>query len=1369
MRRPVTGVVRFFHVLILAAACATISDATTWTALDHPGAGLIYTRGYDGSSVGREWHRGDFSAGLLGAVPEPNTLLLLALVALALCFVIRTRTTQNCKCFLTYRSVIAGALLLLSMPHRQVNAITINIEYSDEGDPAPHDENPSWDPAGVILKAHFQRAKQIWESLLPGDGEYSFDFQWDNDIDGLGLTTDGIDTYVEINPNFNWFADPTPNDDSEFDVSKIFNVPHPGDLNGQTLFSELSSANQSTYFPGTPPPGALEVGFRGAGSPAVPSSSGVANVNAGNGYDLLSTIVHEIGHVLGLGGVEPGNYNIDPQHIGGLVDVTVLEGGGGHLSGQGTIPYLMCEMCGEPGVRRFPTATDVLVIAEDQGLSAVHLQRVGSISNVFWSNSQGWIGGAVPDISQDVYIRHGGTVTLDTNAQAKNLLVTSGNSLNVQDRQLTVDQGLVFSSATVSMNPNGVIAADTIEGGPAALTTAAGTLVRFNQFNGGAATSASFNGSVAIGYHPSTSPPVLAPPGFNPSTISVWNIAEQLAIGDQNTTSTLTIDAGAKFTSGTGRIGSAFDGSGTGNVNITGVDLNFSSSWIIGGGTGALLARNGALNVLDNGLLKTGNATLGHSFGQMTVTVNDALWLVDGSIDAGPLATTGSGAGRLIVQNSGNVIVRNGNISVHGTNTVPSEVIIESGANLQVGTIAVGQSGKVTYRDNTHAYSTTFDNMASAFASGAGGITQFTGTATADTATVTNFGGGSLAHGAGHTSFSDASTAGTATFTNKGGDANTVSAGYTTFAGTSSADSGTFYNIGTNRADGERGYTRFRDSASAGYAHFSNTPGTTSGGITEFWDNSSAAHATITNEAKIPGTSFGQEIFFRDHATASNATLISKEGTNFISFRGDSTADFATISLEDASLGSFLRFFDNANAVMANITIGRSGSLQFQQNSSAGSATIRVHGGGSSGQGAGAASVSSSSGATLATLANAVITLDGGTVSGAPGAVVNVTGAGSTAGNATITANGRAVSGATGAFINFSTGGRAGTSTLIANGGSGGGGGAFITFGFGAFGDSARVVLNAGGTLDTSNNGNTNTSIGSLEGAGTANLGGTLLSVGTLDSSTTFTGAINGAAARLTKIGTGSLMLGGANTYTGMTTVNAGTLIVTGTLNGPTVVKNGGTLKGAGTLKNVTVEPGGMIAPGTSPGTMTVSGLTLASGSTLEYELGTTRDHIVLTNNGNVALGGALNLSLLDGFSPAVGQSFALFEGAIGSITGAFSSVNSPVFGGHILNVAYSTNQVVLQVGLAGDFNNNGTVDAADYTVWRKGLGTTYTQNDFNVWRANFGQTAGIGALGGANATVPEPTTLAMLVVSAVGVSTRRRWRPWPMSKLNNV
>ena len=76
-----------------------------------------------------------------------------------------------------------GALLLAAAAPRAAHAITINMEYTDEGDDPPHDENPSWDPSGIILKAHFQRAKQIWESLLLGPEDYTFDFHWDNDID----------------------------------------------------------------------------------------------------------------------------------------------------------------------------------------------------------------------------------------------------------------------------------------------------------------------------------------------------------------------------------------------------------------------------------------------------------------------------------------------------------------------------------------------------------------------------------------------------------------------------------------------------------------------------------------------------------------------------------------------------------------------------------------------------------------------------------------------------------------------------------------------------------------------------------------------------------------------------------------------------------------------------------------------------------------------------------------------------------------------------------------------------------------------------------------------------------------------------------
>ena len=56
------------------------------------------------------------------------------------------------------------------------------------------------------------------------------------------------------------------------------------------------------------------------------------------------------------------------------------------------------------------------------------------------------------------------------------------------------------------------------------------------------------------------------------------------------------------------------------------------------------------------------------------------------------------------------------------------------------------------------------------------------------------------------------------------------------------------------------------------------------------------------------------------------------------------------------------------------------------------------------------------------------------------------------------------------------------------------------------------------------------------------------------------------------------------------------------------------------------------------------------------------------------------------------------------------------------------------EVPLPGDYNNNGIVDAADYVLWRNGgpLQNDPTAgvqpDDYNVWRANFGRTAGAGS-----------------------------------------
>jgi hypothetical protein len=63
---------------------------------------------------------------------------------------------------------------------------------------------------------------------------------------------------------------------------------------------------------------------------------------------------------------------------------------------------------------------------------------------------------------------------------------------------------------------------------------------------------------------------------------------------------------------------------------------------------------------------------------------------------------------------------------------------------------------------------------------------------------------------------------------------------------------------------------------------------------------------------------------------------------------------------------------------------------------------------------------------------------------------------------------------------------------------------------------------------------------------------------------------------------------------------------------------------------------------------------------------------------------------------------------------------------------------------LPGDLNGDGAVDAADYIFWRK-LGSM--DAEYDEWRANFGNSTGTGA----NATVPEPDALWLVIVTAIG------------------
>jgi hypothetical protein len=72
---------------------------------------------------------------------------------------------------------------------------------------------------------------------------------------------------------------------------------------------------------------------------------------------------------------------------------------------------------------------------------------------------------------------------------------------------------------------------------------------------------------------------------------------------------------------------------------------------------------------------------------------------------------------------------------------------------------------------------------------------------------------------------------------------------------------------------------------------------------------------------------------------------------------------------------------------------------------------------------------------------------------------------------------------------------------------------------------------------------------------------------------------------------------------------------------------------------------------------------------------------------------------------------------------------------------------------LAGDFNYDGRVDAADYVAGSKTLGSSYFNEQYTIWRANYGKSQGQGQAAGtvlAVPGVPEPGTFALVAFGAI-------------------
>ena len=71
-----------------------------------------------------------------------------------------------------------------------------------------------------------------------------------------------------------------------------------------------------------------------------------------------------------------------------------------------------------------------------------------------------------------------------------------------------------------------------------------------------------------------------------------------------------------------------------------------------------------------------------------------------------------------------------------------------------------------------------------------------------------------------------------------------------------------------------------------------------------------------------------------------------------------------------------------------------------------------------------------------------------------------------------------------------------------------------------------------------------------------------------------------------------------------------------------------------------------------------------------------------------------------------------------------------------------------------GDFNADGSVDAADYVVWRKSDGDP---GSYDLWRTNFGRTAGSGTVASTGSAVPEPGFVVLVMGGAIMLLCRPR------------
>ncbi len=345
-------------------------------------------------------------------------------------------------------STTAAIILCVGLA-TQASGLTINRTFNAT--------NQYVDPFGVNRTAQlagvFDAAADLWESVITTPHTLSLTYQWGS-IFGSSTISDhtltsqsgGRETagtitfhgYQSIGVARNWYLDPTPFSDSEFDIQ-------------QTSWRQLSASQKSDQFSGTAQ-NTFEVGSGGAAFSNAPDA-------ARFGYDMLTYALHEIGHALGLDGANTaaqgqafvdGDYDLASQFMGGVSGVAARVPGSfpafdiEHLRAE----YSLMDATIGTGQRRGISALDAIATASSSLWTSLNLERKEFVGapGAAWTSGSSWIGGSTPNSGNTVFIRDLRSAALSGPGSAGTLIVTEGGSLTIGPGSLlTVSDALSMS------------------------------------------------------------------------------------------------------------------------------------------------------------------------------------------------------------------------------------------------------------------------------------------------------------------------------------------------------------------------------------------------------------------------------------------------------------------------------------------------------------------------------------------------------------------------------------------------------------------------------------------------------------------------------------------------------------------------------------------------------------------------------------------------------------------------------------------------------------------------------------------------------------------------------------------------------------